>query len=716
MKRVCSVLFALLFLACNPNPRADAKARASASASGSATASVRGEFSKLRLASAEQRRDASAVAEEEMSHRDVRVRQRAARALARIADQRAYDKLIGLLHDEDPGVMRWSAYGLGYACQGREEATTRALVLRATSLMAGGSQPDARLVDAFCQALARCGTPVAERTLRAWLDGSREVGEAAALALGNLASMHQRLDDASIVALLDAATRPDALDHALYAFSRLSPPSPTVQRRLLDAAQQALKKRGLARTFAVRALGSAGDEAAETLGQVLVDDAYSNAERASAVRALEKLGAVGQTTLKAGFTKLVPAKLEVADLVSSRWTPLIATLEALTPPAREAGPQLARLAEFALPPESKKTERLRVVKLRCRAAALLAGHASLASRLVSCDPTEGGRLGQLAIVRVLNEGTLSGGRLRRWAKFTDSDDPVVQEAALRLLVGHPEVADAHLYLSRALASKRPGMVATAAQILAAYPARASAGGGEGERGAMPHPDVMAAFREIFDRKDLLNSIEVESALIDAVSALQLLGQKSKLEQFCRADNPTLRDHAERALRMLGDKTKKCDAFTPATDTPKGLEEALALNQPRRIRFETDAGALEITLDPADAPVAVHRILELVEAGYYDGMAVHRVAPGFVVQFGDRQGDGYDQGDRPWLRCETSPEPFLPFDVGIALAGRDTGSSQVFVTLDRYPHLDGNYPKIGRAGPGWELLAEGDRLGDVSVVK
>jgi cyclophilin family peptidyl-prolyl cis-trans isomerase len=96
------------------------------------------------------------------------------------------------------------------------------------------------------------------------------------------------------------------------------------------------------------------------------------------------------------------------------------------------------------------------------------------------------------------------------------------------------------------------------------------------------------------------------------------------------------------------------------------------------------------------------------------MAVHRVAHGFVVQFGDRKGDGYDHGGRPWLRCETGPEVFGALDVGVALAGRDTGSSQLFVTLDRYPHLDGNYAKIGRASPGWEKLAEGDRLGDVSL--
>jgi cyclophilin family peptidyl-prolyl cis-trans isomerase len=89
------------------------------------------------------------------------------------------------------------------------------------------------------------------------------------------------------------------------------------------------------------------------------------------------------------------------------------------------------------------------------------------------------------------------------------------------------------------------------------------------------------------------------------------------------------------------------------------------------------------------------------------MRVHRVVPGFVVQLGDPDGDGYGGSDRPPLRCETSPAAFEAGMVGIALAGRDTGSSQFFVTLAREPHLDGDYALVGRAGPGWERLVEGD---------
>ncbi len=67
-----------------------------------------------------------------------------------------------------------------------------------------------------------------------------------------------------------------------------------------------------------------------------------------------------------------------------------------------------------------------------------------------------------------------------------------------------------------------------------------------------------------------------------------------------------------------------------------------------------------------------------------------------------------------LRCETSPAALENGSVGIALSGRDTGSSQFFVTLAREPHLDGDYALIGHAGPGWERLDEGDIVRKVSV--
>jgi peptidyl-prolyl cis-trans isomerase B (cyclophilin B) len=137
--------------------------------------------------------------------------------------------------------------------------------------------------------------------------------------------------------------------------------------------------------------------------------------------------------------------------------------------------------------------------------------------------------------------------------------------------------------------------------------------------------------------------------------------------------------------------------------------------PTTLSFDTDVGALTMTLDPALAPVAVTRAIELARAGYYDGMVVHRVVPGFVTQFGAPQGDGFGGAPgKPAMRCETGPLSFVPLAVGVALAGRDTGSSQLFVTHARTPHLDGSYSVIGTATGEWAAFVDGDVIRKVTV--
>ena len=52
--------------------------------------------------------------------------------------------------------------------------------------------------------------------------------------------------------------------------------------------------------------------------------------------------------------------------------------------------------------------------------------------------------------------------------------------------------------------------------------------------------------------------------------------------------------------------------------------------------ETAKGMIEIQTYPADAPKTVEHIVALARRNFYNGLRVHRVVPGFVVQFGDPQ--------------------------------------------------------------------------------
>ncbi len=53
----------------------------------------------------------------------------------------------------------------------------------------------------------------------------------------------------------------------------------------------------------------------------------------------------------------------------------------------------------------------------------------------------------------------------------------------------------------------------------------------------------------------------------------------------------------------------------------------------RAVLETGVGTITIELFPDKAPMHVRQFLRLAQAGIYDGMAFHRVAPGFVIQSG-----------------------------------------------------------------------------------
>ena len=76
--------------------------------------------------------------------------------------------------------------------------------------------------------------------------------------------------------------------------------------------------------------------------------------------------------------------------------------------------------------------------------------------------------------------------------------------------------------------------------------------------------------------------------------------------------------------------------------------------------------------------------------------------GFVVQGGDPRGDGYG-GPGHVMPCEWSSLRYERGTVGIALAGKDTGGSQLFITHDSPRHLDARYTVIGRVVEGLDVV-------------
>jgi cyclophilin family peptidyl-prolyl cis-trans isomerase/HEAT repeat protein len=129
-------------------------------------------------------------------------------------------------------------------------------------------------------------------------------------------------------------------------------------------------------------------------------------------------------------------------------------------------------------------------------------------------------------------------------------------------------------------------------------------------------------------------------------------------------------------------------------------------------IETDRGMIEIELSILDAPLTVANFITLARKGFFNGIAIHRVVPDFVVQDGDPRGDG-EGGPGYTIRDEINERPYLRGTVGMALDWKDTGGSQFFITHSPQPHLDGRYTVFGHVVNGMEIV---DQIQQWDVVR
>ena len=139
----------------------------------------------------------------------------------------------------------------------------------------------------------------------------------------------------------------------------------------------------------------------------------------------------------------------------------------------------------------------------------------------------------------------------------------------------------------------------------------------------------------------------------------------------------------------------------------------------RAILTTEKGSFTIEFFPEDAPLTVQNFIKLARRKYFDGLAIHRVVPNFVVQDGDPRGDG--NGSPGWeIRDEINQIPYERGTVGMALSGKDTGGSQWFVCHSPQPHLDGGYTVFGRVNETdmkiVDNLVRGDKILSVKIIE
>jgi len=205
-----------------------------------------------------------------------------------------------------------------------------------------------------------------------------------------------------------------------------------------------------------------------------------------------------------------------------------------------------------------------------------------------------------------------------------------------------------------------------------------------------------------------------AAILTALNTLDPATARPMLQQVLQDKDWALRVKAAMLLRDQG-VTDTAAAMRPAPVRPMDDATRQYLVAPQfspHAFIQTDRGAIEIELAITEAPVTVANFIDLAHKGFFNGIAIHRVVPDFVVQDGDPRGDG-EGGPGYTLRDELNELPYLRGTVGMALDWKDTGGSQFFITHSPQPHLDARYTVFGHVVNGIEVV---DRIQPWDVIR
>jgi peptidyl-prolyl cis-trans isomerase B (cyclophilin B) len=138
------------------------------------------------------------------------------------------------------------------------------------------------------------------------------------------------------------------------------------------------------------------------------------------------------------------------------------------------------------------------------------------------------------------------------------------------------------------------------------------------------------------------------------------------------------------------------------------ESAAELSAYRAV-LETSMGNIVVEFAPDNAPEHVRNFLRLAEAGVYNGMGVHRVAKGFVIQTGylPSRSEPLSESQQRLVR-NLQPEFNDTAHVRgtVSMARGDNPASadtSFFIVLGPSPALDGKYTAFGRVVDGLQVV-------------
>ena len=151
--------------------------------------------------------------------------------------------------------------------------------------------------------------------------------------------------------------------------------------------------------------------------------------------------------------------------------------------------------------------------------------------------------------------------------------------------------------------------------------------------------------------------------------------------------------------------KKPETIVPPPLPSIAAPAEVAANPANTLTLElSNGGKVVIQMRPDLAPHHVERIQALVRQGFYNGLAFHRVIPGFMAQGGDPKGDGSGGSSLPDLKAEFTNIPYFRGTVAAARADSpDSANSQFFIMFDPNIGLEKKYTVWGRVTSGMDAV-------------
>ena len=128
----------------------------------------------------------------------------------------------------------------------------------------------------------------------------------------------------------------------------------------------------------------------------------------------------------------------------------------------------------------------------------------------------------------------------------------------------------------------------------------------------------------------------------------------------------------------------------------------------RAILDTSAGPIAIEFFPDKARETVRQFLRLADAGVYNGVAFHRVAPGFVIQTGAMNTRATPLTEKQQklihpLAPEINDTRHVKGIVSMARGEGNEATTSFFIVTGTPPALDGNYTAFGHVVDGMSVV-------------